>query len=175
MTQMKLLRTLMTSVLLMAAFVLMPVQAAEPEPILKSKLFKDFSGNSKSLSDYIGKGKWIVVMIWANDCHACNKEAGGYVALHNKHKKDRAELLGISVDGTNVKAAKSFVKRHGVPFENLIISRAEMDVFLQKYIGKHFIGTPSFMVFSRKGKFEGFQPGAIPASVLDQYLIKNDK
>jgi len=33
----------------------------------------DFDGNPKAISDYSGKGKWLVVMIWASDCHVCNR------------------------------------------------------------------------------------------------------
>ena len=44
-------------------------------PVAQAGGLQDFDGQPKSISDYAGKGKWLVVMIWASDCHICNQEA----------------------------------------------------------------------------------------------------
>ena len=37
------------------------------------KGFEDFSGKPQKLENYVGKdGKWLIVMMWASDCHICN-------------------------------------------------------------------------------------------------------
>ena len=69
-----------------------------------SETFDDFSGNQKSIKDYVGNGKWLVVMLWASDCHVCNQEAHQYVKFHKLHKDKDAIVLGISLDGKNKKA-----------------------------------------------------------------------
>lgn len=45
------------------------VAGAVPDLVLK-----DFSGNNRNISDYIGKDKWTVVVVWAHDCSVCNNE-----------------------------------------------------------------------------------------------------
>jgi len=45
-----------------------------PTQEAKDAGFKDLNGNIRTVDDYIGKGKWVLVMIWASDCHICNEE-----------------------------------------------------------------------------------------------------
>ncbi|KPJ90019.1 MAG: hypothetical protein AMJ53_15115, partial [Gammaproteobacteria bacterium SG8_11] len=43
---------------------------------------KDFDGQASAIENYAGKGKWLVVMLWASDCHVCNQEVHQYKAFH---------------------------------------------------------------------------------------------
>jgi len=89
-------------------------------PLLADGL-KDFSGKAGEIEDFSGKGKWLVVMMWASDCHTCNAEAHQYVDFHNAHSDRNASVLGISLDGESKKQqAEGFIKKHSVNFPNLI-------------------------------------------------------
>ena len=59
----------------------------------------DFEGRPHALEEYLGKGKWLIVTVWASDCAVCNKEIPEMVAFHNAHRDKDATVLGISVDG----------------------------------------------------------------------------
>lgn len=133
--------------------------------------FDDFSGNAKSISDYAGKGKWLVVMLWASDCQVCNKEAFRYVDFHKLHKDKDAQILGISLDGdANKKDAQEFLKRHKINFPNLIGEPMAVASMYQERTGNTWIGTPSFMVFNPKGELLGAQAGAVPVSIIESFI-----
>ena len=64
-------------------------------------------GKSRSLDDYIGKGKRTVVMISASDCPVCNAEVFQYVLFHDDQADRNATVLGISLDGQARRAEPS--------------------------------------------------------------------
>ena len=79
------------SVMLILSSVYLPGQALAE--------LKDFSGQARAISDYAGKGKWTVAILWASDCHVCNVEAEQYIQFHEEYKDKHIEMLGISLDG----------------------------------------------------------------------------
>lgn len=54
-------------------------------------------GSSVSLSDYVGKGKYVLVDFWASWCGPCRKEAPVIAEVYKKYKGDRFEVLGVAV------------------------------------------------------------------------------
>ena len=130
-----------------------------------------FVGNETAINDYTGKGKWLVVMIWASDCHVCNKEAHQYMAFHKQHKDKDAQVLGISIDGQEkLKDAHDFMKRHQLNFPNLIGEPLDIATMYQNQTGGNWVGTPSFMVFNPKGELIGAQAGAVPVSIIESFI-----
>jgi peroxiredoxin len=133
--------------------------------------FDDFNGNQKSVADYTGKGKWLVVMLWASDCHVCNQEAHQYVNFHKQHKGKDAQVLGISLDGkTKQSDAKEFLKRHNINFPSLIGEPENVATMYQELTGGTWVGTPSFMVYTPSGELLGAQAGAVPVSVIESFI-----
>lgn len=142
----------------------------------KSKHFYDLQGKRVAFDQYIAKGKWVVVMIWAADCHVCNQEIEQYKALHKRIKKRYGIVLGITVDGwSKRKKAFGFVKKHKVNFPTLLIEREKMPEFFRPIARSSFIGTPTFMIFSRNGEYRGKQAGAIPANIIEKFIVNSDK
>ena len=138
------------------------------------KGFQDFDGNSQLLKNYTGKGKWLVVMIWASDCHICNKEAHEYVDFHLVHSDDDATVLGISSDGeSKKKAAEKFLKKHSVDFPNLIAEPEYIDAMYRELTGQAFVGTPSFLVFAPDGELKAATAGAVPTTLIEDFMKKN--
>ena len=107
------------SIFLFLLVLLLPSSAYASAPQLS---LKDMDGIEQPLNQYIGQGKWTVLVIWAEDCEACNAEIENYDFFHEEHKKLNAQILGVSVDGWDkIKLARDFVKRHGLSFPNLVI------------------------------------------------------
>ena len=50
-------------------------------PVQAMNIMKGFDGSMHTLEEYIGQGKWTIVMMWASDCHACNAEAKQQILL----------------------------------------------------------------------------------------------
>ncbi|WP_455366593.1 TlpA family protein disulfide reductase [Kaarinaea lacus] len=156
-------KPLKTLCILMLVLITLPVVAAEK--------FQDFQGNPKGIADYIGKGKWLVVMLWASDCHVCNQEAHQYIKFHQDHMDKDAQVLGISLDGAAKKNdAREFLKRHQVNFPSLIGEPVQVASMYQELTGDTWIGTPSFMVYTPKGELLGAQAGAVPVSVIESFI-----
>lgn len=133
--------------------------------------FGNFDGSDSALDAYIGKGKWVIVKIWARDCHVCNTEAHEYVAFHNKHKDSDAVVLGISIDGkAKLKKAKKFLRRHNIPYTSLIGEPAAVGGFYQRKTGSPWIGTPTFIIYSPSGKLVAETAGAIPTTLIEQFM-----
>ena len=55
-------------------------------------------GNQKSLSEYIGKGKWVVVNVWATACPYCRQELFDLTNFHDQHHKKDAMVIGLTLD-----------------------------------------------------------------------------
>lgn len=136
-----------------------------------SEQLVDFNGKPQSLSDHAGKGKWLVVMLWASDCHVCNAESQQYVKFHEKHNGKDATIVGISLDGAaKKKDAEAFIKRNGINFPSLIGEPESVMVMYQDLTGADWVGTPSFMVYNPKGELIGAQAGAVPPSIIESFI-----
>jgi len=135
--------------------------------------FADFDGSNGALNAYTGKGKWVVVKIWAHDCHVCNQEAHEYVAFHKKHKDKDAVMLGISIDGKkNLKKAKKFMRRHKISYTTLLGEPEAVTGYYQNKTGSPWIGTPTFMIFNPSGKLVAETAGAVPTTLVESFIIE---
>ncbi|MDR2816766.1 MAG: AhpC/TSA family protein [Proteiniphilum sp.] len=73
------------------------------EKVAVGKKFTDFTlkntqGNEVSLSDYAGKGKYVLVDFWAAWCGPCREEMPNVVEAYNKYKAKGFEVVGVSLD-----------------------------------------------------------------------------
>jgi len=64
-------------------------------------------GSSVSFSDYIGKGKYVLVDFWASWCMPCRMEAPVIAEVYKKYKGDRFEVLGVAVMDKRIETVKA--------------------------------------------------------------------
>lgn len=145
-----------------------------PVAFAEIKGFEDFKGKPQLLENQVGNGKWVVAVIWASDCHVCNVEAHQYVDFHLVHSDKDATVLGISIDGAeNKKAAEKFIQKHAIDFPNLIAEANYVGEYYKKYTGQYFRGTPTIMVFDPKGELKAASPGAVPTTLIEEFIKKS--
>lgn len=81
------------------------IQKAKQEWLIQldtaeGKMFKDFEaeyeGKVTKLSDYVGKGKYVLVDFWASWCGPCRAEIPNLIKVYNKYKGDKFEVLGVA-------------------------------------------------------------------------------
>ncbi|MCG6971456.1 MAG: TlpA family protein disulfide reductase [Gammaproteobacteria bacterium] len=136
-----------------------------------SENLQNFDGKPSGIEQYAGKGKWLVVMLWASDCGVCNKEVHQYTAFHKKHSEKDAIILGVSLDGAEKKSdAEAFLSRHKVNFPSLIGEPEVVAGLYQDLTGAQWVGTPTFLVYTPKGELVGAQVGAVPPSTIETFI-----
>lgn len=131
----------------------------------------DLQGKPSSIDNFAGKGKWLVVMFWASDCHVCNMEAHQYVDFHFTHSDTDATVLGISLDGpANKVNAEGFIKKHKINFPNLIGEPEDVANLFSSLTGVAWRGTPTFLIYSPHGELLVQQIGAVPVELIENFM-----
>lgn len=157
-----------TLLLLLTGCLVASVHAAEDAP------FTDFAGQPATIESFAGDGRWLVVMIWAHDCHVCNMEVESYAQFHAAHKNTDASVLGVSLDGQDGKAeAEAFIARHDLPFPNLIGEPATTMLYYAMLTQSQFLGTPTILLYGPDGRLRAAQAGAVPVESIEAYMAKN--
>lgn len=79
---------------------------------------RDTTGNPLSLSAYAGKGKVVLIDIWASWCVPCVQEFEHLKEIYAKYKDRGLEIIGVSMDA-KATAWKNAVKQHALPWPQL--------------------------------------------------------
>lgn len=135
---------------------------------------KTLDGKTRNVSEFIGHGKWTVVVVWAHDCHICSMEIHEMTDFHQAHQSTDAIVLGVTIDGIDqANEARKFVNKHKLPFVNLI-AEPRQDVLL-KFGGGQFVGTPTYYVYNPKGEIVGRNVGPVTRQEVETFLATPDQ
>lgn len=134
----------------------------------------DFEDRPHALEEFLGKGKWLVVTVWASDCAVCNREIHQMVAFHEAHRHGHASVLGISVDGPARKGeALAFIERHKVSFPNLLDDgTAFKSIYLRETGRPWFGGTPMHLVYAPDGALAARRIGSLARAEAEAFIEK---
>ncbi len=97
-------------------------------------MFTDFEvvqpdGTIAKLSDYVGKGKYILVDFWASWCGPCKREIPNIKAAYEKYKGDNFDVLSVAVWDKPEDTVKSAAE-HGVVWNQIVnAQRIPTDIY----------------------------------------------
>jgi peroxiredoxin len=133
------------------------------------------SGERVDLDDYRGTGKWLLVMIWATDCHICHQQKPLISDFHDKHQNSDAEVIGIALDGpSRSDEVKRYLETTKVTFPTLV---GEMLIVSSHYLQlteENLRGTPTYLLFSPDGELLGNNPGPLRISALEAFIARHE-
>lgn len=135
---------------------------------------RSIDDSQHKLSEYIGKGKWVVLNIWGTRCPPCREEMPELVNFHDAHKDSDAIVLGIAIDFPSYGYAKqhevvSFADDYLIDFPILL-----SDSSITQKIGLGRLeGLPTTYLFNPGGKVVGMQVGGITSKILEDFIKKN--
>ena len=89
--------------------------------------FRDFAveydGKTTHLSDYVGRGKYVLVDFWASWCGPCRAGIPKIIALHEKYKDRNFTVLGVAVKD-KPEATLRAIKDDAIPYPQILNSQA---------------------------------------------------
>lgn len=85
----------------------------------EGKMFTDFEIGGAKLSDYVGKGKFVLVDFWASWCGPCKREIPNIKNVYEKYAGEDFDVLSVSV-WDNPQATVDTAKVYGVSWNAIV-------------------------------------------------------
>lgn len=130
---------------------------------------RDLDGKPRNVNEFVGQGKWAIVVVWAHDCLICYREIHQMAEFHNARKDKDAIVLGVSIDGmAQIKEARQFAADRKLPFTSLL-AEPEPGVMAQ-FDSAPFIGTPTHYFYDPRGRLVARKVGPLKQKDLDEFI-----
>lgn len=126
----------------------------------EGSMFTDFEieqpdGSIAKLSDYVGKGKYILVDFWASWCGPCKREIPNIKAAYEKYAGDKFDVLSVAVWDKPEDTAKAAAE-HGVTWNQIVnAQKIPTDIYGIEGIPHLILFGPDGTILKRGGVLRG--------------------
>ena len=79
----------------------------------------EYNGKTTRLSDYVGRGKYVLVDFWASWCGPCRQEIPNLISLYEKYKDKEFLVLGVAVQD-NPEASLKAIDEMQIPYPQIL-------------------------------------------------------
>jgi thiol-disulfide isomerase/thioredoxin len=157
---------------MLALLAMTSAQALADSPDLS---LKGLDGKMHPLSEYIGKGKWVVFNVWGPKCPPCMEEMPELQNFHDMHHNTDAIVVGAALDFPSFGFAKpdevkQFVEDNFITFTILLTDSEVTD----KIGAGTLQGTPTTLLYNRSGKLVARQVGPVTQKMLEDFIRNYD-
>lgn len=144
--------------------------AASPDVALS-----DMDGTTRHFSEFIGRGKWTVLVVWGPRCPPCIEEMPDLQKFHDANQ-GRAAVLGVAVDFPSFGQARQdevarFASDYLISFP-LLLGNGEV---FTRFGGDDLLGVPTTVIYDRKGAIVARHTGSVTRGMLERFIDKWDQ
>ncbi|MCP2025832.1 thiol-disulfide isomerase/thioredoxin [Flavobacterium sp. HSC-32F16] len=110
--------------------------------------FTDAAGNAVKISDYAGKGKYVMLEFWASWCHPCRADIPHLKEVYELYHPEGFEIISVSMDQDKQAWLKA-VKEEKIPW----LQVSDLQAFTGDLAKKYQIrGIPTCILLDPSGK-----------------------
>ncbi len=126
---------------------------AEEEATIEGNMFQDFEatyeGKTTKLSDYVGKGQYVLVDFWASWCGPCRSEIPNLKKIYEQYKSDKFTVLGVATWDEPAKSLKA-IEEDGVTYPQMLnAQKAGSDAYAISSIPEIILFGPDGTILKR--------------------------